>query len=123
MLASVSSCLAVYHRVSIVLVGLPALRADQRHEAHRAERLLTETVAAARDADQLLLIDPAQRHYQPAAVGQLSEQRVRDAGSRGGHGDRIEGRILLPATGPVAQFDPDIGIAKRVKDRDRASGE
>ena len=87
----------------------PSLRADERHEAHGAERLaLQAPVQPADDAHQLLPLRVApDRDHQPTARRQLREQARRHVGPAGRDHDRVEGRT---------RRDPDRTVALQHRD-------
>ena len=89
------------------LLRLPALCADQRHEADVAEVLAREAaVGLARHAHELLELAPlADRHHEPPAGRELVEQRRGHARPAGRHHDRVVGRVLGPAERAVAVAD------------------
>jgi hypothetical protein len=106
------------------LLLAPALRADQRHEAHVAEVLLVVAPgAAAGDAQQRLRVGVADRHHQASAPRQLVEQRRRRLRPAGGDQDRVERRPLGPAQRAVAGAHLDGGGAVRLEPPARQCGQ
>ncbi len=96
-----------------VMLG-PTLRADERHEAHGAERLFLELrLADARDPQELLRADVlADGDDEASANRELRAERSGHAGSSRGDGDRIIRRVLGPTERAVAAHHVDVVVAE-----------
>src|SRR6266511_155057 len=93
------------HRLSLLVPRLPGVRTDQRDETHPAEALGTNLAAMPRQAQQQLLVAPADRDDQPAPVGELLAQRARRPRRRRRADDRVERGVLRQARGSIAHED------------------
>ena len=94
------------------------LGADQRDEPHGTEVLLLEPVADPADPHELLApgLGP-DRDDQPAAVGELLQQRLRHRRPARGHDDGVEGRGLRVPERAVTPHDVRVVVAEAIEHR------
>src|SRR3972149_4605104 len=78
-----------------------AVTAQQRYEAGDRQPFFVERRASPGDPDQLLGVRAAQRHQEAATVGQLLQERLRDAGSRCRDEDRVVRGVRAPSQRPI----------------------
>src|SRR4051812_11890741 len=77
------------------LVRGEAVRSDEPHEVRRRHaRPALEAGGAPLEEDHVVAATRAQGHYQPATLGELLAERLRDAREGGGNHDRVEGRAI-----------------------------
>src|SRR6185369_16828988 len=94
--------------------AVPALLADQRHEAHSAQILLLEdSVLLLGHLDKLLdQAGIADGHDDPPVRRELFDQGTRHVAAARRRKDRVVRGLVAPALGPVALDDLDIAVTE-----------
>ncbi|MGF6936095.1 hypothetical protein OKW41_005257 [Paraburkholderia sp. UCT70] len=103
----------------------PAIVADERHEAHVAERMFVVVVfVAPHDLHEpLTALTAADRHHEPSSHGELHAQRSRHTRSARRRDDRVIGRMRGKTRGAVADMHFDVLVAEPLQALARALGE
>src|SRR5581483_9866991 len=87
--------------------------ADQRHEANAAKIVFVKYVlAGSRNADQPLLVGPAERHDQAPADFQLQPKRLRRGRNTSGDQNGIEWRLFRPTETSITGLQQDVVITQ-----------
>src|SRR6266436_4068343 len=102
---------------------LPPIASHELHESTIAEVLLAQALPFLTNSHERLQFFLADREHEPAAVGELADQRSRHLRCSRRHDNRVERRLVAPAERAVADADRDVVIAELVEELPRGRGE